>query len=126
MPIDKEFVLEYKRIQALAKKYKDKENAMRVELADNLLKHRRAGTHHFDFDNAHVKGVKKFNVTPDEDSVNAMWDKMSEQERACFKWKPSFLSSEFKKLEDTSLVAQCIVTKPAMPTFVITIDEDEE
>lgn len=126
MTIEKDFLIEYKDAQAKAKYWKERENKMRVQLADELLKHRRAGTHHFYFNNIHLKGVKKYNISPDTDVLNALWDDMSVEEQSCFKFSPRFVNTEYKKLLDTSVVDQCIVTKPAMPTFTVEISEEDD
>lgn len=126
MSIDKDFLIKYKEVQQMLKKFKDEENKMRVKLADELLKHRRAGTHHFNFENIHVKGVKKYNISADAEVLAHHYDSMSAEEQSCFNYKPSFQSTMYKKLKDTHLVDECIVTKPAMPTFEITINLEEE
>lgn len=123
--LKKPLLLGYKAVQLELKRIKELESKLRMEIADELLKHRRIGTHHFDFDNVHVKGVKKLTVTPDTEKLDAHWPKMSAEERSCFKYKPAYVATEYKKLMDTTVVDECLTTKPAMPSIEITISEEE-
>lgn len=121
--IDKDKIIKYKEIQIMLKKFKDEESKMRVEICDELLKHKRVGIHTFDFDDVKVKAVKKVTIKPDDDKLRYMYDDMSEAEQACFKFKPDFVATMYKRLTDTSVVDECITSKPAMPTLEIILPE---
>lgn len=124
--VDKAKILEFRALQIQLKKLKEQESNMRREICDGLLHRKRVGTHTFKFDDIIVKAVKKVTHSVDADKLQHYYENMSAQEKACFAYKPSFVSSEYKKLgEHSDVVDECITVKPAMPTLEVKIPETE-
>lgn len=122
--ITKAKYLKFRALQIELKELKAKENAMRLDICDELLKRKRVGTHTFIVDDLVIKAIKKITVTPDVAKVNAHWDNMSAEEQACFNYKPSYVAKEYKKLDDTTIVDECLTTKPAMPSLEVRVPEE--
>lgn len=121
--IDEKKLLAFRAVQIELKRLKAEEAALRVEITDELLKHRRVGTHTFHYGDIVVKATKKVTITPDEETLKVMYEDMTEDERRCFKYKPAFVASEYKKLSNPEHVDKCITSKPAMPTLEVKIPE---
>lgn len=119
MDISSQKIAAFKSIQKQLKDIKKKEADMRIEICDELLRRKPVGTHSFNIGNFRLKVTKKITTSIDKVMLEALYDDFTPEEAACFAFNPSFQSSKYKLLEDSSHVDEVLETKPAMPTIVI-------
>lgn len=121
--ITEEKMLEFKSLQIALRELKAEEAAMRIEICDELLKGKVTGTHTFHYGDVTVKAVKKVSTTVDAEMLSHLYQGMNEDERACFKYKPAYVSPMYKRLDFKDLVDSVLITKPAMPGLEVKIPD---
>ena len=106
--------------------YKVLEAKLRLEILDQLFPSAGAGSQSVAIGPYDVKGTFRNNASLDHKRLDECWDKLSDDEQACIKYKPTFLVSKFKELSDNERrdIESCITFKPAMPTLEITLVEE--
>jgi hypothetical protein len=66
-----------------------------------------------------VKAVYKINNKVDEAAYLTLKPKLTLEEQEAVKVKYDLVASKYKKLRETSLLHQCIISKPGMPTLEV-------
>jgi len=98
---------------------KSKELELRLEICEGILKEKRKGTVHFKRFGLDAAAVAKVNTKVDEKELKEIFPKLSEEEKACIRYKYELVSKEYSKLPDDSIFHQAITTKPGMPGLTI-------
>lgn len=109
------------------KYWKEKEMELRLKICDHYLEALPTGTHTFHKSGYIIKPIKKISYNINKEILNNNWDKLSDEEKACVKFTPDLLLTQYKKLDDKSkiLLNKAIETKPATPSLSI-IEEDSD
>lgn len=97
---------------------------LRLKVA-KLFEDKSAGTRGIEIDGILVKATFKDNITVDRNALDEIIDDLSSEEIACLDFKPNIKLREFKQLEDSGLLEEALVIKPATPSIKVTILEDE-
>lgn len=77
-------------------------------------------THKEHIDGFLVKAVYTLNYSIDKAALAAVWNELSELERASIRLVPELKLKEYKALPKGSLLHEAVVTKNAMPTLEAT------
>ena len=96
--------------------YKDAELGYRKKICAELFD---SNQKKFIFDDFELKATKKINFTVDEDQLKENWSKLSKEEKAAIKFKPSLIAAEFKKVSSDALLMQFITSAEGTPTLTI-------
>ena len=123
--ITKSKIIKWLQASAKLQHYKAIEAELRKEIADAILEGKATGVHHDYRLGYHIKATKKTNISVDELALAAIWNDLSEAEKDSIKYKPSLVSKNYKKLDDSSMLDHCIIAKPGMPGLEITLIEEE-
>lgn len=122
MKVTAEKVLQWNALQASLKKVKAEEMEMRIEICESLLEGKEIGTHKFQIEGLSLKATQKLAYNLDESELEFRYDDFSEEERESVKFKPSLKLKEYRALDDSSNIDECIITKPAAPTLELVTD----
>ena len=125
MPDLETLILIWDQLNSDLKKLKKKEMELRLEICESLLEGKEVGTHNYKFHGLFAKAVKKNSISLLPEELELLYDDLSEDERDCISFKPMLSQSKYKQLEDSSILDECIIVKPATPTLSVTIDTDE-
>jgi hypothetical protein len=74
-----------------------------------------------DFKLTIVRGVTR---SVDEAELSGIWDKLSELEKACVKYKPSLDAKLFDKLPAKNKLSRAVTVKPSLPSVKLEVYED--
>lgn len=118
-------ILEWDQKNDELKRLKKQEMELRLQICESLLEGKEVGTHNFEYDGFSAKAVKKTSISLLPEELEALYDDFSEDERNCISFKPMLSQSKYKTLDDSSILDECIVVKPATPSLSVTIDIDE-
>lgn len=110
---------EYLHAKSILTFAKEDEMRLRKDLAATLLKGKHVGTHTFIEGDYIVKATKKVATSIDKETLEAMFDDFSNEERECISFKPSLIMKEYKALdlEHREYLDMCIVVKPSLPSI---------
>lgn len=106
--------------------FKNLEKKLRLEIVEPILEGKTKGTHNVQDGPYKIKAVKKVDTTLDAEILSFLWEDLSELEQDCIQYKPSLKGKEYAACENHELLDNCIITKPAMPTLSIKLDEEWE
>jgi len=112
---------DYTHAANILKFAKSEELKLRKELAAHFLKGKHVGTHNFTEGEFLVKAVKKVSTSLDKETLEAMFDDFSNEERECIAFKPSLIMKEYKNLdaENREYLDMCVIVKPSLPAITV-------
>jgi len=100
---------------------KKRENDLRIDICEFLLKEESTGAHKYEYGSFSVTATKKVNRKLDAALLEAIYDDLPEDEKDCIAFKPSLIAAEYKEA-NTPHLDSCIITTDAMPTLSIKHD----
>ena len=106
-------------LSAQLKELKEKESKLRREICLQLLEGKAAGTHKFEYPGLLVKATKGYNYALDQEKLADIIDKLPADQYECLNIKYALKMGEYKNLEDTDMLDECITVSEAMPTLTI-------
>ncbi|RKZ94834.1 MAG: hypothetical protein DRQ40_05050 [Gammaproteobacteria bacterium] len=114
-------VEKYNEAKAKLAHYKKEENALRLELIEEIFPNAIVGTYNGVSGNNMIKGVFKMNHRLDktlEDDIESL----TEAEKDCIVYKPSLSLTNYKKLDESEreTLDKHVIVTPALPTITIT------
>lgn len=112
-------ILLWEQLQIMLSETKKEEMKMRVEIAEVLLEGEPVGVHEFYFQDFDIKAAKKVNISLLPDELSSLASEMSDEEKDCIVYKANLVKSLYNKLEDSTIIDECIVMTPATPTISI-------
>ena len=120
-------LLEWQKAKDRLDEYKAKEKELRLAILDDLFPSAGEGSLSASVGRYIVKGSFKNSTTVSKEDWEERSGVFTEEQLACVNFKPSFLSSKFKLLDDEErfMVEECLTIKPALPTLTIKLIEDE-
>ena len=99
-----------------------KELKARKEICDELFKGRQGVfTEKLTLEQYVIKASSKVTLSIDADLLESMYDDFTDDERACFVYKPNLVASALKKIPSDSKVFDVITEKPATPSLEIKV-----
>ena len=114
-------------ISVLLKRTKVREMELRKELCEELI-----GGEGMTNGRVTVKGheghldftaVQALSYRLDVAALDALWSSLSQHEKSVIVYKPSLALTEYKKLHETSILHEAVITTLAMPTLVVAIND---
>lgn len=113
------------KASAQLKYFTQMERTLRTQLCDAFeISKMKEGTNHRSIDGYMVSINRRFNYTLDEDTLDEIWDDLSEEEKECIKTKRSLSKSKYNSIYDNSTLEDAVVVKDALPTVSVTKIED--
>lgn len=120
---------EYYALKMAAKELQEKERALRIEILEELFPSASEGTFNEHVGHFKVKGEFRNNVKVDIQTYHDNEEFLTEEEKACLSWKPSFLKGKFNDLteENTSGFFEDMLTfTPALPSLTLELASNED
>ncbi len=114
----------YVEVKSQLEYYKQMERKLRVDLCEALFPTANDTSVSTFVGDYVVKGIFKNNIKFDADSLAKNAPYLTEEEAECIKYTPRLIASAYKKLDDSSMIDECLVVTPALPTINVTVDED--
>jgi len=111
-------IKEWLVLQEQLKTVKEKEAELRRDICEHIFAGKRK-TVKADVGPYKVKAVYKINNKVDEAAYLALRPELTAEEQEAIKVKYDLIASKYKKLRETSLLHQCIISKPGMPTLEV-------
>lgn len=126
--ISEALLLEYKELQDNLTIAKEREMAIRKEIASKLLEGKEPGAHSLTFGNVMVKVTRSMSYSLDTDKLVELQSKMSNAELMAIQLKPQLSLTEYKKIpyDDRKTLDECVVVKDAAPTIKIVIGDHND
>ncbi len=103
--------------------WKKVEKEMRETICEHFLEGKTVGVHTFHPTGFKVKATKKITTSLDGKVLSAMWDDLSDAEQGCVTFKPTLVAGKYKQCGNHETLDQALVTKPAMPTLSIEVED---
>jgi len=125
MKINSDLLANFTAAVLVAKDAKAAEAKLRQQICDELLEGKVEGTHTFNIDGFKIKATKKITYSLDKEILAELYPNFDEDERACISYNPAFVKSAYQRLPHPDLMNSILITKPAMPSLVVTIEEGE-
>ena len=121
----RDLLIEHIDIKSKLDHYKKVENDLRIQIVDIAMKEFDAGigTTNILFDGIRLKVARAYSYTLDASAFSEVADELSDEELACINMKPNLILANFKRLEDSKLLSDCVVVKESMPTIKIELGE---
>lgn len=102
------------------KELKEKEMKRRKELCAEIFEGKIGKMKKkFMSDNYEVVAESGVGQKIDKEVLMEMWEELDETEKAAVKWDPSLVAAGYKLVKSTSLLNECITTKPSSPTLKV-------
>ena len=98
---------------------KIKEMEMREKICKLILKDKLSGSKKRTIGIYVLKVTERINKNIDNELLNSIWKDLSQEERSAFKFKPSLVPKNYKKLSENSKINTAITEKPGAPTLVL-------
>lgn len=99
---------------------KKKEMNLRLVLCKKILKGIVKGSRSENIGEYKVTATAKINTSVDEDALSEIWNDLSNEEKACFKYKPSLILRQYNSLpNEKKRIYSALISKPGTPTLVI-------
>ena len=116
---------EYLQIKHQLQVMQEKERALRIALLDELFPSAGEGTHRTEVGDMTIKGVFRNNINIDQKEYALRFDMMTDEEKACFKMKPTLQVGEYKKLHEKmkTHIDDILVITPGMPSIEIILSD---
>ncbi len=118
-------VTEWVKQSTQLKELKESEMRLRKEICAHMFGDRKGKFNVEELiGNFKLKASSNIDAKLDEDMLDAMYDDLNDQEKACIRYKPSLKAAEVKLLPEDSDIFTCITVKPAAPTLEIKAEID--
>lgn len=116
-----ELIGKQKEMASTLKRLKDEESKIRREICDHLLEGKAAGTHKFNIGDYQVKAVKSFSYSLDQNLVQVMLESgdFSDDEVDAIRTKYELNLANYKNLENSDGLDDCITVKESMPSLTV-------
>jgi len=118
MPDLQEKIEQWQELYDSLQTIKQKEVSLRVEICEEIFDGARK-TIKTDIGPYKVKAVYKINSRIDEAAYLSLKPQLTVEEEEAIKVKYDLVKSKFNKLRPTSLLHQCIISKPRTPTLEV-------
>ena len=118
MPDLQEQIEQWQEVYESMKTIKQKEMDIRVEICEQIFNNARE-TVKKEIGPYKVKAVYKINSRVDEAAYLSLKPQLTVEEEEAIKVKYDLVKSKFNKLRPTSLLHQCIISKPGTPTLEV-------
>lgn len=97
---------------------KKEEMELRKELCDYILEGNIKGSKKKLIGKYQLTASAKLNSSIDKEVLNTIWEDLSVEEKACFRFDPKLVAKEYKKLSpEYTILHSAIVDKPGAPTL---------
>lgn len=122
--IDDDLLEEHRVIALKLKEIKAKELELRNKITDKILEGLEVGTHNFAKEGFKIKAVSALNYSFDKDELDAVFEELTDEEKALIRWKPELKVADYKKAEfDTESLDDALFVKPAQPSLEIKLGD---
>lgn len=104
------------QISQQLKNIKKQEGELRRTICTSIFKGAiKAGTYKESDEHFEAKAVYKINTKFDKEALTSIYDDLSEEAQACFKFDPELIMGKLNKLDENDPLWDIITTEPAMP-----------
>jgi len=123
--MDKKKLLEWKTMDAALKALKEREMDLRKEIVNEIVTNIK-GKVSLNMDGLKVKASKVVNtkIALKGDDFYDVFDTLSDEEKACFVFKPDIVAKNLKALEDRKNVNAMLESKPGAPKLIVEFSKE--
>lgn len=116
--LTKEKIEEWIIAKVAADEFKKKEMNLRKEICEYLLEGKIKGTVKRTIEGYLLTASAKLNTSIDKEVLEAIWEDLTTEEKACFRFDPKLVAKEYKKLPvEYNTLDIAITDKPGAPTL---------
>ena len=98
---------------------KEHELKLRKEICEHILQGEIKGSKKRTIGNYVLTASAKLNIKINAELLGTIWEKLSNEERICIRYKPSLVAAEYKKLKGVMVLHRCIDSKPGTSTLAL-------
>ena len=115
------------QMSKLLKETKEREAELRRELCEEIIADKPMSngrvTVKGELDHMTYIAVQALSYRLDVAALDALWSSLSAHEKTVVIYKPSLALTEYKKLHDSSLLHEAVITTMSMPTLKVEIED---
>jgi len=119
--MNEELIRQWVSKKAVLKKVKSEEADLRIKICESILKGKTKGTETAVVGNFKVKAKAKLNNKLEKETLKTLWKDLSDEEKECVKIEPKLVAAKYKKIKNSALLHQTVISKPGMPTLDVEV-----
>lgn len=115
-------IAEWRSLAEALKSVKGDEMTLRKRIVAFFFNGKKKGTHRLIVGDAELKAELSTRLDVSESDLIANASVLTEEEKACIKWKPTVIASKYNKLkpEQKARLSRIVSEKPSAPSLTVT------